>query len=153
MGKEIERKFLVKDESYKKRASRVIEIRQAYLSTSPDSVVRIRVCGPTAFLTIKSRTHGCERGEWEYPVPVSDAIEIMDTCSCSPVISKTRYIVGRWEIDEFHGSLTGLTVAEIELEDADESFERPSFLGREVTGDPRYYNSVLTSSGELPPVV
>ena len=151
MSKEIERKFIVKDESYKKRASRVIEIRQAYLSTSPDSVVRIRVSGPMAFLTVKSRTHGCERGEWEYPIPVSDAIEIMDACSCSAMISKTRYIVGRWEVDEFHGRLSGLTVAEIELQNAEEHFEKPAFLGREVTGDIRYYNSALTSCEELPP--
>ena len=104
-----------------------------------------------AFLTVKSRTHGCERGEWEYPIPVSDAIEIMDACSCSAMISKTRYIVGRWEVDEFHGRLSGLTVAEIELQNAEEHFEKPAFLGREVTGDIRYYNSALTSCEELPP--
>lgn len=151
MGKEIERKFLVKNQDYKKHAKRKINICQTYLSVSPDSVVRLRLADQTAYLTIKSRTRGCERGEWEYPIPPDDAREMMQTCSCSPVISKTRYIAGRWEIDEFHDSLEGLTVAEIELSHAGEEFELPDFIGREVTGDPRYYNSVLSAEAKLPP--
>ena len=151
MGKEIERKFLVKDNSYKKYVKRKMDMSQTYLSASPDSVVRLRLAGASAYLTIKSRTHGCERGEWEYPIPPDEASEIMTSCSCTPVISKTRYIVGRWEIDEFHGSLEGLTVAEIELDHAGEDFELPDFIGREVTGDPRYYNSMLSVEAKLPP--
>lgn len=151
MGKEIERKFLVKNQDYKKHATRKIDISQTYLSVSPDSVVRLRVTGETAYLTIKNRTHGCERNEWEYSIPADDAREMMTSCACSPVIAKTRYIVGRWEIDEFHGALAGLTVAEIELSRSDEEFELPDFIGREVTGDSRYYNSVLAAEAKLPP--
>ncbi len=152
MGKEIERKFLVKNQDYKKHAKRKLDISQTYLSVSPDSVVRLRVTDETAYLTIKNRTHGCERNEWEYPIPAADAREMMVSCACSPVISKTRYLVGRWEIDEFHGALSGLTVAEIELSCPDEEFEIPDFIGREVTGDSRYYNSVLAAEAKLPPI-
>lgn len=153
MAKEIERKFLVRNDSYKKCANRQIEIQQTYLSVSAEAVVRLRIAGDTAYLTVKSKNHGCQRGEWEYSIPVAEAREMMAECACSPLITKTRYIAGRWEIDEFHGSLQGLTVAEIELSDPDEPFVIPDYIGKEVTGDTRYYNSSLSENGEIPPLV
>lgn len=150
MAKEIERKFLVTDTSYRDMAESSVVIKQAYISTSPDSTVRLRVAGPKAFLTVKSRNHGATRHEWEYEVPREDVEQMMHTCAASPVIEKVRYRVGRWEVDEFHGHLEGLTVAEIELESEDEVFDMPEFVGTEVTGDPRYYNSVLSQATSVP---
>lgn len=146
MGLEIERKFLVVDDSYKPLAQSKIEIVQGYLSTDPDRTVRVRICGDDAWLTIKSRNHGCVRGEWEYPIPMSDARQLLPLAkNC---ISKTRYKYGRWEIDEFHDRHEGLVLAEIELKAPDEPFDIPAFIGREVTDDPKYYNSVIASRGE-----
>ncbi len=152
MAKEIERKFLVKSDSYRKSADSIHQIIQTYLSVSPESTVRIRILDEQAFITVKSKNQGATRNEWEYPIPSDDAREMIAACACSPVIEKTRYRAGRWEIDEFHGTLAPLVVAEIELTDADEPIEVPDFIGREVTGDVRYYNSVLASTGELPPL-
>lgn len=150
MAKEIERKFLVKDTSYRRLAQRHTEIRQAYLSDNPDATVRLRIRGDKAYLTVKSRNNGIERGEWEYEIPVSDAVEMMGQCRCTDAIEKTRWEVGRWEVDEFHGTLEGLAIAEIELDNSEEAIVIPEFIGREVTGDPRYYNSVLASTGAIP---
>ena len=156
MGKEIERKFLVSDKSFESMAVSSTEIRQAYLSVSPDATVRIRIAGDNAWLTVKSRNHGAVRGEWEYAVPASEAREMMDAC-CGCTVSKRRYIVpycGRkWEVDVFSGHLAGLIVAEIELPREDEAIALPPFAGREVTGDARYYNSCLSDpSSPLPPL-
>ncbi|MDE5800910.1 MAG: CYTH domain-containing protein [Paramuribaculum sp.] len=146
MALEIERKFLVVDDSYKSLAQSKTDIIQGYLSTDPDRTVRIRICGQRAYLTIKSRNHGSVRGEWEYPIPLTDARELLHLAkNC---LSKTRYMVGRWEIDEFHERHEGLVLAEIELKDPDELFVIPAFIGREVTDDPQYYNSVIASRGE-----
>ncbi len=145
MGREIERKYLVKDDSYRALATEAHHIRQAYLSTVPDATVRLRILDSQAFITVKGRNHGAERSEWEYEIPVADAEEMLAQCSQTPILDKTRYRAGRWEIDEFHGPLEGLVVAEIELEDADETFALPEFIGEEVTGDPRYYNSTLAT--------
>lgn len=146
MGLEIERKFLVVGDSYKSLAQSKIEIVQGYLSTDPDRTVRVRMCGDDAWLTIKSRNHGSIRGEWEYPIPLTDARQLLRLAkNC---LSKTRYILGRWEIDEFHDRNEGLVLAEIELEDPDEPFDTPTFIGREVTDDPQYYNSVIASRSE-----
>lgn len=148
MSKEIERKFLVTSSSYREAVVDAVELAQGYLNTDPDSTVRVRVAGPRGFITVKSRNIGATRNEWEYEIPVSDAREML--ALCTGVLVKTRYIVPatdglRWEIDEFHGPLEGLTVAEIELPSEDTRFDRPSFIGREVTGDAAYYNSNLAA--------
>lgn len=150
MAKEIERKFLVTDSSFKARALTQTDLAQGYLSTDIDATVRVRIAGERAWLTVKSRNHGVCRSEWEYEVPVDDARCMLAECCGNRTIEKTRYIVDagnglRWEIDEFHGRHEGLVLAEIELPDADTPFERPAFIGSEVSGDPRYYNSVLAS--------
>lgn len=146
MAKEVERKYLVIDDSYKKIATNSYEITQGYLCRVPESTVRVRIKGHRAFLTVKGKTSGCVRDEWEYEIPLSDAREMLKLSS-GGVLEKTRHIVNHegkiWEIDEFHGRLAGLTVAEIELESPDEEFAIPPFAGKEVTGDPAYYNSNL----------
>ncbi len=147
MGREIERKFLVKGE-FLKDSIRKTEITQAYLSTDPMRTIRVRIAGEKAFLTIKSRGNDnmSDRKEWETEIDVSDAIEILDVCLPGK-IEKTRYIVPsgkhRFEVDVFHGKNEGLVIAEIELASPDEFFERPDWLDREVTGFPEYYNSNL----------
>lgn len=150
MAKEIERKFLVCDDSYRAEATGSVEMSQAYLSTAIDTTVRVRIAGERGFLTVKGKNDGTVRDEWEYEIPATDARQMIERCTLSPVIRKTRYRAGRWEIDEFHGCLEGLTVAEIELSDPDEPVELPKFIGQEVTGDPRYYNSTLAKTGKIP---
>lgn len=147
MAKEIERKFLVTDNSYRAMASAERHIVQGYLSRDPRATVRVRIADGRAWLTVKGRNDGAVRDEWEYEIPMSDARDMLGRCAMGRVIEKTRYIVDyggrRWEVDEFGGELSGLTVAEIELDSADEQPELPPFVGDEVTGDPRYYNSAL----------
>lgn len=150
MAKEIERKFLVLDDSYKAAAVRKIEIAQGYLSTDADATVRVRISDDAAWLTVKSRNYGAVRGEWEYAVPPGDAREMLASCCGCRIIEKTRYIVEAgngliWEVDEFHGRHQGLVVAEIELPAEDAVFAKAPFIGREVTGLPEYYNSSLAS--------
>ncbi len=156
MAKEIERKFLVKNTSFVDLAEMAVDIRQAYLSRNPDATVRIRMYGDKAFLTVKGRTHGATRDEWEYPVPVEDAAAMIERLADGIVIDKTRYIVPyagmRWEVDMFHGAHDGLILAELELETECQSVDMPPFVGDEVTGDPRYYNSHLAGeSGKSAP--
>lgn len=145
MSVEIERKFLVINYDYKRMATCRHRIVQGYLSTDPQATVRVRILGDEAFITVKSKTVGCSRGEWEYSVPVADAEEMLTLCRA--VLEKTRWVVpcdGRmWEVDEFGGRLSGLTLAEIELPSEDAVFGLPAFVGAEVTGDPKYYNSNL----------
>lgn len=147
MAKEIERKYLVTSTDYRDMASRVRHITQAYLSTDPRSTVRVRIIDGRGKLTVKSITRGATRDEWEFDIPADDARDMIEACACSKIIDKDRYIVDyeghRWEVDEFHGEHEGLVVAEIELGDEAERFEKPGFIGREVTGDTRYYNSSL----------
>ncbi len=147
MAKEIERKFLVKNTSYREMSVERKDIEQGYLNREPRATVRVRIVGSEARLTVKGLNDGAVRDEWEYAVPVSDAREMIDRCASGRVIVKTRYIVpfgGRtWEVDEFGGSLAGLVVAEVELPSADADPALPPFVGEEVTGDPRYYNSSL----------
>lgn len=150
MAKEIERKFLVKDMGFIRFADSAVDISQSYLSVNTDSTVRVRTYGTKAFITVKGRTKNFSRDEWEYEIPYSDAVNMMEECSVSPVITKKRYRVGRWEIDVFHGPLEGLVIAEIELYNEDEDVPLPEFLGPEVTGDPRYYNSALAFAGSVP---
>lgn len=150
MAKETERKFLVKDESWREHCGEGTRFVQTYLNTNPDATVRLRIAGSHAFITVKSRNHGIERCEWEYEIPEQDAREMIEECDTSPVIDKTRYRDGRWEIDVFHGALAGLVVAEIELDSPDESIALPAYIGREISDDARYYNSSLANSGEVP---
>lgn len=147
MAKEIERKFLVTSSSYRELAVEATDIVQGYISRTIDSTVRIRIYGNKAFITVKSRNRGSERDEWEYEIPIGDAREMLCKCAQGNVIEKRRYIVPcqqlRWEIDEFFGRHAGLVIAEIELPESDTQFARPPFIGKEVTGDPKYYNSNL----------
>ena len=147
MSKEIERKFLVINDSYKSMATHSIEISQGYLSRKIEATVRVRITGDTARLTVKGANNGIVRNEWEYDIPLIDAREMLSDCASGRVISKTRYVVpyggSVWEVDSFHGDLEGLTVAEIELPDKESDFSLPPFVGREVSGDPAYYNSNL----------
>ena len=147
MAKEIERKYLVKDASYRESAISKRHIIQAYLNRDPKATVRVRIADDKAYLTIKGKNEGAVRDEWEYLIPTSDARAMIERCATGRIIDKTRYIVPfggyTWEVDEFSGELAGLTVAEIELPAEDTKFSLPSFIGDEVTGDPRYYNSSL----------
>jgi CYTH domain-containing protein len=148
MAKEIERKFLVSGE-FRQDSPESYRIMQGYICSDPDRTVRVRVRGDKGFLTIKGRgsEDGLSRYEWEKEIPVSEAFELMALCA-SGVIDKTRYLVpfGKhtYEVDVFHGANEGLVLAEIELSDEQEAFEKPSWLGEEVTGDVRYYNSKLS---------
>ncbi len=148
MGEEIERKFLVKEQSWRERAKGTV-FRQGFLSTEPERTVRVRAAGGRGTLTIKSKSVGARRAEYEYEIPHSDAEEMLDTLCARPLIEKVRYVLEHgqhtWEIDVFEGDNAGLIVAEIELGAEDEAFERPSWLGDEVTDDPRYFNSNLVS--------
>lgn len=148
MAIEIERKFLV-DGDYKSLASSSSRIRQGYLNYSEGRTVRVRTRDDKAYLTIKgpSKDNGLSRFEWEIEIPYADAVELLDL-AISPVIDKTRYLVPYcghiFEVDEFYGSNEGLTVAEVELGSADETFEKPEWLGKEVTADRRYSNQQLS---------
>ncbi|MCQ2142041.1 MAG: CYTH domain-containing protein [Bacteroidales bacterium] len=149
MLQEIERKFLI-DGDYKKDAYKAIRITQGYLNSSPERTVRVRIKGEKGYITIKGvgDATGVARFEWEKEIPVEEAQALLKLAEPG-VIDKTRYLVRSadglhtWEIDEFHGDNEGLTMAEIELSSIDEAFEKPSWLGKEVTGDPRFYNSSL----------
>lgn len=148
MAQEIERKFLVCGD-FKSRAVREERICQGYLSSVPERTVRVRVRGEQGFLTIKggSDASGRSRYEWEKEIPLREAQELLRLCEPGRV-DKVRYEipVGRhvFEVDEFCGENAGLVVAEVELEAVDEVFERPEWLGEEVTGDARYYNASLS---------
>lgn len=147
MALEIERKFLVRGE-FKPFAFMAQRITQGYLSSVPERTVRIRVRGDQGFITIKGRSDesGICRYEWEKEIPVEEARELLLLCEPG-VIDKTRYLVrvGKhiFEVDEFHGANSGLLIAEVELTEGQEKFERPEWLGEEVTGDLRYYNAML----------
>lgn len=146
MGVEIERKFLVTGDAWRTLGTPVL-LRQGYLSLDPARTVRVRIEGEQGVLTIKGKNSGATRGEWEYPIPLTDATELLDTLCGTPLVEKyrTRVTVGNhvWEVDEFLGSNQGLLVAEIELDAEDELFLLPDWAGAEVTGDKRYYNSSL----------
>ena len=145
MATEIERKFLVTDDSWRD-GSPGVRMSQAYLSRDFDRTVRIRIGGEKAWLTIKGRSTGISRLEFEYEIPVAEAAELLELCLPS-VIDKTRYEVPHaghlWEVDVFHGENEGLVVAELEMEHEAVSFDAPPWLGAEVSADPRYSNSRL----------
>ena len=142
---EIERKYLVTNNNYK--SGTPIRISQGYICSEENRVVRVRIKGDKAYLTIKNATIGFARNEYEYEIPVADAKAILHNTCQQPIIDKTRYILEHkgfiWEIDEFHGDNEGLVVAEIELENKNQQFELPDFIGEEVTDDARYYNACL----------
>ena len=148
MGLEIERKFLIKGD-FKQYAHKQEVIVQGYLSSVPERTVRIRIKGEKAYLTIKvvGNASGLSRYEWEKEIPVHEAQKLLNLCEPG-IIDKTRYYIKNdkhtFEVDEFHGENEGLTMAEIELTDEADSFEKPDWLGDEVTGDERYYNSYLS---------
>ena len=148
MGVEIERKFLVEGDAWRTLGKSTL-LRQGYLSTDATRTVRVRIDGERAFLTIKGKSVGASRGEWEYPIPVPEAAELLDTLCQQPLVEKVRHRIASgahtWEVDAFLGANAGLVVAEIELGSEDETFEKPDWLGREVTGDTRYFNSQLIS--------
>lgn len=146
---EIERKFLVKSDAFKIQASSKVRIVQGFLNTHAERTVRIRIKGELAFLTIKgkSNTSGTSRFEWEKEINVTDAELLLYLCE-EGILEKTRYEISSgkhiYEVDEFFGANQGLIVAEIELNNEDETFEKPDWLGKEVTGTIKYYNSQLS---------
>jgi adenylate cyclase len=146
VGREIERKFLVRGEGWRAAARGGTPFQQGYLSTSKDSTVRVRLAGDEAWLTVKGKTLGASRDEFEYAIPPEDARQMLDTL-CPDRVVKTRYVVPHeghdWEVDVFEAGNAGLVVAEIELDDESEAFARPDWLGEEVTDDHRYANANL----------
>lgn len=145
MSLEIERKFLVLNEGYKKNSRKSLYC-QGYLSRHPHRTVRVRIADDKAMLTIKGPSSGATRQEFEYALPISDAKALLELCE-KPLIEKYRYAVEYegmlWEVDEFLGDNEGLVIAELELPYEDAPFARPDWVGQEVTGDVRYYNSYL----------
>ena len=146
MGMEIERKFLLQGDSWRALATGT-KYRQGYLNSTKERVVRVRTIDDDGYLTIKGITTGATRMEHEYKIPKKDATEMIDELCEKPIIEKNRYKIDfagfTWEVDEFFGENQGLIVAEIELENEEQSFEKPEWIGDEVTGDPKYFNSNL----------
>ena len=144
MGKEIERKFMVKEGTW--RNVKGTRYRQGYLNSAKERNVRVRTMEDKAYLTIKGIAIGASRMEFEYEIPLQDANELLEICE-KPLIEKTRYKVQEggfvWEVDEFFRENQGLIVAEVELESEDQEFPKPDWVREEVTGDPRYFNSNL----------
>lgn len=149
MAIEIERKFLVKDSSWREGATGKIYC-QGYLSREKSCVVRVRRVEERAWLTVKGAGDGLSRPEYEYEIPLADGQELLDTLCARPLIEKVRYLVHHegnlWEVDEFMAENRGLVLAEIELSSPGQPFGEPPWLGIEVTADPRYYNSSLSRS-------
>lgn len=147
MAIEIERKFLVKGDKWRSLATGQI-YRQGYIPTEPGRTVRIRIVGNQGYLTIKGPgKFGGSRPEFEYPIPVKDAQEMLETLCNQPFIEKTRHKIPIdelvWEVDEFHGENQGLILAEVELETENQSIQIPDWIGQEVTSDYRYFNAYL----------
>lgn len=146
MALEVERKFLVKGDAWRALGEPVL-IRQGYLSRVPERVVRVRVAGERAWLTVKGVSFGATRIEFEYPIPLKDATDMLDGFCERPILEKQRTRIPLdgvvWEVDEFFGENSGLIVVEVELRDADQPISLPSWIDVEVTGDARYFNSNL----------
>lgn len=144
MAFEIEHKYLVDNETYRSMATHKYHIFQGYLSREPARTVRIRTKDDIGYITIKGITKGDIRHEFEYDIPYKDALQLLQMC-IPPIIEKVRYIVpfeGHiWEIDEFKGELNHVVIAEIELNESNEKYELPPFVGQNITGDVKYYNS------------
>jgi adenylate cyclase len=147
MGIEIERKFLVEGDAWKREAQEGLLCRQGYLVADGVKTARVRIIGSRAFLTIKGKTSGISRSEFEYPIPVLDAESILELCD--QWVIKTRYLIQHegmtWELDVFSDANEGLVMAEIELTKEDQLFALPSWVGKEVSSDPRYYNACLSN--------
>lgn len=147
MPKEIERKFLIKNDDWRITADSGVEMVQGYLQSGKESSIRVRLTGDTAWLNIKSATLGISRSEYEYTIPLEDAKEILSGLCGESIVGKTRYHVDvgnhTWEVDVFADDNAGLVVAEIELSAEDEAFEVPAWAGEEVSLDTRYYNVCL----------
>ena len=148
MAKEIERKFLVVGDAWRALAQGV-HYRQGYLNSIKERTVRIRTVGEKAVITVKGPTVGVTRMEFEYQIPYDDCVAMLDNLAEKPIIEKKRYKIPMgefvWEIDEFFGVNEGLIVAEVELKSEDQAFEKPEWIGKEVSGDPRYFNSNLVA--------
>ncbi|MBI4781378.1 MAG: CYTH domain-containing protein [Oscillatoriophycideae cyanobacterium NC_groundwater_1537_Pr4_S-0.65um_50_18] len=146
MAIEIERKFLVKDQSWRTLATGTV-YRQGYIMSGANGTVRVRLVGDCGYLTIKSASQGISRSEFEYVIPAADALELLETLCDRPLIEKMRYKIPYgdllWEVDEFMGENQGLVVAEVELTSPDQSVSLPEWIGPEVSGDHRYFNSSL----------
>ena len=148
MAQEIEKKFLVTNDDFKKEAYESSHIVQGYLSSVPERAVRIRIMDQSGFITIKGigNQSGASRFEWEKEIPINEAEELLKLCEPG-VIDKVRHKIkvdgGTFEVDEFHGENNGLIVAEIELKNESDDFFRPKWLGKEVTGEVNYYNAML----------
>ncbi len=147
MAKEIERKFLVTDQSYREAATTVHHITQGYISRRKEGTVRVRVTDGHGFLTVKGKTEGFSRDEWEYEIPLEDALGMLRGVCEGNIVEKERYKVPYggliWEVDRFIRQNDGLVVAEVELPSASTPLTLPPFVGKEVSGDPAYYNSNL----------
>ena len=147
MALEIERKFLVTGDEW--RNAEGVVLRQGYLSTHPERTVRVRIEGDKAKLTIKGITRGATRAEYEYDIPPEDAAELLRLCE-PPLIEKVRRRLEHhglvWEVDEFLGNNQGLVIAEVELDREDRPLTKPSWVGEEVTHDPRFYNASLVAN-------
>lgn len=150
MAVEIERKFLLNNENWRQLVTTSSLIRQGYLAPLDTSSVRIRLEGDKANINIKSATIGIQRLEYEYEIPVAEAVEMLDLLCRKPQVHKTRHLIPAgehvWEIDEFYDENEGLIVAEIELNDVNEDFDKPDWLGNEVSDDARYYNVNLVKT-------
>lgn len=146
MGLEIERKFLVKNDAWRGLVTPVV-MCQAYISADPARIVRVRIEDEQARLTVKGKATGISRAEWEYPIPVEDALRMLESVCTAQQIIKHRYRIPyagfTWEVDEFFGANQGLVVAEIELASEDQVFEKPEWIGEEVSHDFRYANANL----------
>ncbi|MCW8904276.1 CYTH domain-containing protein [Sedimenticola sp.] len=147
MALEIERKYLVINDKWKENILSESVLKQGYIANQPNATVRIRIASEVAYLNIKSATTGITRAEFEYQIPLPDAEQILEQVAEHPFIDKTRYKVQWgshvWDLDLFAGENQGLIMAEVELNSEDESFELPPWAGKEVSGDPRYYNASL----------
>ena len=147
MPREIERKFLLRNDDWRRLVTRSIPMRQGYLGSGGEVSVRVRIEGNEARLNLKSTTLGVSRDEFEFPLPLAGALEVLARFCGRRCVEKIRHLVPvgghLWEIDEFEGANAGLLVAEIELAAEDEPFERPAWIGREVSAEPRYYNVCL----------
>ncbi|HHH38215.1 MAG TPA: CYTH domain-containing protein [Sedimenticola sp.] len=147
MANEIERKYLVKNDGWREHVLSRQRMKQGYLASGERATVRVRIAGDRAWLTIKGATRGISRSEFEYPIPVADAEQLLSEMVEQPYIDKTRYRVQEgphtWEVDVFEGENRGLVLAELELGSEDEPFDLPAWAGEEVSADPRYYNARL----------
>jgi adenylate cyclase len=149
MGIEIERKFLVKGDDWRELGT-PIRISQGYLSDSIERVVRVRTAGEKGYLTVKGINTGITRAEYEYAIPLEDALEMLERLCLKPLIVKTRWDIRHagslWQVDEYHEPRNDLVVAEIELSSVDETFELPDWIGEEVSGNAAYYNHTMVTS-------